>query len=72
MVVRFRRPQRSLEHTRGKGYLPESERSEDHKEDCNYKEKGHIARLIVSVARHCPRDTLQAETLVYRLATARN
>ena len=52
--------------------MPESGRNEDHEEDCNYKEEGHVARLIVSVARHCSRDIVQAETLAYRLAAARD
>ena len=69
--LRVSRLQRSFERTRDKGYLPESERNEDHKEDCDYKEEGHVARLIVSVARHCSGGTVQAETLVYRLAAAR-
>jgi hypothetical protein len=71
-MVRASRVKRRREHTWGEGYLPESERNENHKEDCNYKEEGHVARLIVSVARHCPRGTVQAETLVYRLAAARD
>lgn len=71
MVVRVSRLQRGFERTRDKGYLPESKRNEDHEEDCNYKEEGHVARLIVRVARHCSRETVQAETLVYRLAAAR-
>jgi len=72
MVVRVSRLQRSFERTRDKGYLPESGRNEDHKEDCDYKEEGHVARLVVSVARHCSRERVQAETLVYRLAGARD
>jgi len=31
-----------------------------------------VARLIVSVARHSSRERVQAETLVYRLAAARD
>lgn len=59
-------------HTWGKGYLRESEWNKDHKEDSNYKEEGHVARLIVGVARHGLREIVQAETLEYRPATVRD
>jgi hypothetical protein len=53
--------------TWGQGYLRERDWDENHKENCNYKEEGHIARLIVSVAGHGTREILEAGVLVYRL-----
>jgi hypothetical protein len=36
--------------------MREGDRDENHKENCNYKEEGHVARLIVSVASHDRRE----------------
>lgn len=51
--------------------MRESDRNENHKEDCNYKEEGHVPCLIVSVARHGTREIWQAGVLVCRPAAAR-
>ena len=66
---------RYLVRTRGQGYLGECDRNKDHKENRDYKEEGHVASFIVSVARHGRREILQAGVLacvlVYRLVAAR-
>ena len=62
---------RYLVRTRGQGYLGECDRNKDHKENRDYKEEGHVASFIVSVARHGRREILQARVLVYRLVAAR-
>jgi hypothetical protein len=62
---------RYLVRTRDEGYLRECDWNQDHKEDRDYKEEGHVARFVVSVARHGGREILQAGVLVYRLVAAR-
>lgn len=46
--VKYKMPARTL----GYGYLRESDWDKNHKENCNYKEEGHVARLVISVAGH--------------------
>lgn len=55
---------RHLVRTRGQGYLRKCDRNQDHKEDRDYKEEGHVASFVVSVARHGGREILQAGVLV--------
>jgi hypothetical protein len=45
--------------------MREGERDENHKENCNYKEEGHVARLIVSVASHGRREMVGAGELFF-------
>ena len=51
--------------TRGQGYLRECDRNQDHKEDSDYKEEGHVARFVVSVARHGGREILRIGVLMF-------
>jgi hypothetical protein len=61
--VKNRKGIRCSVRTWTQGYMREGDRDENHKEDCNYKEEGHVARLIVSVASHGRREIVGAGEL---------